>query len=147
MLIVALSGAGTGTAMMNSRSAGKLVGVSPDLVSIVRRAGEIYAGEFLVIEGLRSMDRQRQLVKAGKSKTLQSRHLTGHAVDIVPIIGGRISWCVMDYMPLAAAMQSAARDLGKVVRWGGSWKRSDDPTFMRLSPTFVDAVHFEIPRS
>lgn len=132
--------------MMNSRSAGKLVGVNPDLVSIVRRAGEMYVGEFLVIEGLRSMERQRQLVKAGKSKTFQSRHLTGDAVDIVPVIGGQISWRVIDYMPLAAAMQNAAREMGKVIRWGGSWKRSDDPSFLRLSPTFVDAVHFEIPR-
>lgn len=132
--------------MMNSRSVGKLVGVSNELVSIVRRAGEIYAGEFLVIEGLRSMERQRLLVKSGKSKTLQSRHLTGHAVDIVPMIGGKISWDVMDYMPLAAAMQNASREFCKVIRWGGSWKRSDDPSFLRFSKTFVDAVHFEIPR-
>lgn len=38
---------------------------------------------------------------------MNSRHLTGHAVDIVPIIGGKISWNFDDLSPAKAMAQSA----------------------------------------
>ena len=69
---------------LGKRSTDNLKGVHPDLVKVVQRAISITKQDFAVIEGLRSKERQEQLVKEGKSQTTNSRHLTGHAVDIVP---------------------------------------------------------------
>ena len=67
-----------------TRSLQNLSGVHPDMVAVVKKAIEITEVDFTVIEGIRNIDRQRQLLKAGKSTTLNSRHITGHAVDMVP---------------------------------------------------------------
>lgn len=99
----------------------KLNGVHPDLVRVVRRAALMYGGEFKVTEGLRTIARQRQLKADGKSKTLNSRHLTGHAVDISPIVDGQISWDKRDYAELGKVMKSAAREEGIPIEWGGDW--------------------------
>jgi peptidoglycan L-alanyl-D-glutamate endopeptidase CwlK len=99
----------------------KLKGVHPDLVRVVHRAAELYSGEFSVTEGLRTLERQRKLKAEGKSKTLNSRHLTGHAVDISPIIDGHISWDKRDYVTLGRVMKQAARECDVSVEWGGDW--------------------------
>ncbi|STL62039.1 putative phage PS3 [Escherichia coli] len=67
-------------------------GVNPDLVKVTRRALEISEVDFGITEGLRSRYRQKQLVATGKSQTMNSRHLTGHAVDVVAYIGSQVSW-------------------------------------------------------
>ncbi|OAV09518.1 Phage endolysin [Moraxella catarrhalis] len=72
-------------------------GVHPDLVKVVLHAIKISPVDFSVMEGVRTKEHQRELVKKRASKTMNSRHLTGHAVDIVPIIGGKISWNLMIY--------------------------------------------------
>ena len=69
---------------LGKRSLQNLSGVHPDLVDVVKRAIEITEQDFSVIEGIRNINRQRELVKTGKSTTMNSRHLTGHAVDIAP---------------------------------------------------------------
>lgn len=99
----------------------KLKGVHPDLVAVVKRADELYQGEFKITEGLRTLERQRKLKAAGKSKTLNSRHLTGHAVDISPIVDGTISWDKRDYNQLGKVVKQAARELGTPIEWGGDW--------------------------
>lgn len=114
-------------------SESNLIGVHPDLVKVVRRALELTPIDFKVIEGVRTLERQRQLVKAGASQTLNSRHLTGHAVDIVPLPDGKVSWEWKYFYPMVDAMKQAAAELGIAVEWGGNWT------------TFKDGPHFQLP--
>lgn len=122
-------------------SRAKLKGVHPDLVRVVERAIQITDIDFRVIEGLRTIDRQRQLVAAGASKTMKSRHLTGHAVDIVPLLDldkdGKIETEEMFSWPLyprvAAAMKKAAAELGIAIEWGGDWRKFKDGPHWQLS--------------
>lgn len=112
-----------------------LEGVHPDLVRLVERAIEITRQDFRVIEGRRSVERQRALVARGASRTMNSRHLTGHAVDLAAWDAGKVSWHWPDYHTINEAMQQAHRDTGVPYVWGGHWKR------------FPDGPHFELPRS
>jgi peptidoglycan L-alanyl-D-glutamate endopeptidase CwlK len=43
-------------------------------------------------EGLRTRERQVEVVARGASRTMRSRHLAGHAVDLVALGGSEISW-------------------------------------------------------
>ena len=119
---------------LSEKSLQRLSGVHPDLQAVVKRAIEITPVDFLVIEGLRTKARQAYLLDAGKSRTMNSYHLTGHAVDIAPIIDGKVSWDWKYFHPLAAAMRQAAEELNVKITWGGSWK------------TFPDGPHFQIAR-
>jgi peptidoglycan LD-endopeptidase CwlK len=113
----------------------KLKGVHPDLRRVLDLALQESAIDFRVIDGLRTMDRQKQLVSSGASQTLRSRHLTGHAVDIAPIVGGKISWDWPLYHRLAPAIKMAAQAEGIPIEWGGDWK------------TFKDGPHWQLPWS
>jgi peptidoglycan L-alanyl-D-glutamate endopeptidase CwlK len=115
---------------LGKRSKEKLRGVHPDLVSVVERAIELTEQDFTVIEGLRDIDRQRELVKAGKSTTMNSRHLDGHAVDIAP---WPISWDWDEFYPIADAMKQAAEELEVDLEWGGDWKSFPDGPHYQLS--------------
>jgi len=118
-----------------------LQGVHPDLVAIVRRAASYSDMQFRVIEGLRTLERQKKLVAIGASKTLNSRHLTGHAVDIVPIVDrdkdGDVDAKDMFHWPLyhklAPTIKRAASDLKIPIEWGGDWR------------TFRDGPHWQLP--
>lgn len=116
------------------RSRKNLIGVHPDLVRVVKRAIQITSVDFTVIEGLRTEKRQRQLVAQGASKTMNSRHLTGHAVDIVPFVGGNIRWDWPLFDPIEAAMKEAARLESVPIEWGGDWA------------SFKDGPHWQLPR-
>lgn len=120
---------------LSPRSERNLKGVHPDLVKVVRLAAAISPTRFEVIEGLRTPARQAELVKAGASKTLNSRHLTGHAVDLAALVSGTIRWDWPLYSRLAMEVKEAARDLGVPIEWGGDWR------------TFKDGPHFQLPRS
>jgi peptidoglycan L-alanyl-D-glutamate endopeptidase CwlK len=124
---------------MDARSEKNLLGVHPDLVSVIRRAHEAMATRedglgFIVIEGLRTKARQLQLVASGASKTMNSRHITGHAVDLMATVAGRGRWDWGLYPKIAAAVKRAASDLGVPIVWGGDW------------PRFRDGPHFELDR-
>lgn len=112
----------------------RLRGVHEDLALVVRRALEISELDFSVTEGMRTLERQRELVASGKSKTLNSRHLTGHAVDLAAIVDGKVSWEWKYYELLANAMKQAATELGVAIEWGGDWE------------TFKDGPHFQLSR-
>lgn len=116
------------------RSEQRLVGVHTALVQVVRRALEVSTVDFAVIEGLRTIERQRELLAAGASRTLRSRHITGHAVDIAPVIGGEIRWDWPAFKPLIEAMRRAAAELSVDVVHGADWK------------TFKDGPHHELNR-
>jgi peptidoglycan L-alanyl-D-glutamate endopeptidase CwlK len=109
---------------LNDRSLRNLEGVHPDLVRVVKRAAELEP--FIVTEGLRNLDRQKKLKAAGKSWTLNSRHLTGHAVDVVD---PDARYDIPDMKNIATAMKGAAKELGVPIVWGGDWKTVDTPHF------------------
>jgi len=115
---------------LSRRSLSNLQGVHPDLVSVVERAIEITEQDFSVIEGVRSMKRQRMLVDTGKSTTMNSRHLTGHAVDLVPY---PVSWDWDYFYPIADAMKAAAQELDIDLEWGGDWRSFPDGPHFQLS--------------
>lgn len=119
---------------LSKRSLDKLAGVHPALQKVVRRAIEITTVDFGVTEGLRSRDRQRELFDKGASKTMNSRHLTGHAVDLVAYIGSEVRWDWPLYHRIADAMKLASKELDIPLVWGGDWK------------SFKDGPHFELDR-
>jgi len=116
---------------LSFRSRQRLSGVHPDLVAVVKRAIEITKQDFSVIEGVRSVERQRELLKSGASTTMNSRHITGHAVDLAPY---PVSWDWEYFYPMADAMKQAAEELDVDLEWGGDWK------------TFKDGPHFQLSR-
>lgn len=115
---------------LSVRSEDNLQGVHPQLVNVVRRALTLSPRPFCVTEGLRDKARQQALYLQGKSKTLNSRHLTGHAVDLAPLIDGVIPWQRWDeFAQLAQAMKQAAQACHVTVIWGGDWAMRDGPHF------------------
>jgi len=118
---------------LDSRSLRRLEGVHPDLVKVVKLAFDLSPNIFIVTEGLRTLERQKQLLAAGASQTLRSRHLTGHAVDLAVKIGAEVRWDWPLYNGLAVVMKDAANRLEVPVEWGGDWK------------TFKDGPHFQLP--
>lgn len=117
----------------SARSERNLSGVHADLVAVVRRALELTTVDFGVTEGLRSQERQRALVAAGKSQTLNSRHLTGHAVDVMAYTNGHGTWEWRCYEQINTAFQAAAQELGVAVEWGGHWRTLRDGAHFQLS--------------
>ena len=115
---------------LGKRSLQNLSGVHPDLVDVVKLAISKSDQDFTVIEGIRNINRQRELVKTGKSTTMNSRHLTGHAVDIAP---WPISWDWEYFYPIADAMKQAAEELEVDLEWGCDWKSFPDGPHYQLS--------------
>lgn len=135
-------------------SEAKLKGVHADLAGLVREAYSRSPVPFAVIEGLRTKERQAQLVKAGASKTMNSYHLTGHAVDLWPVdpntgknlpsdaafkrgsaearAADKALW--EGLRKIAATMQAVAAERGVALTWGGGWT------------SFPDGPHFQIKR-
>lgn len=136
---------------LSARSESRLVGVHPDLVAVVRKAADLSDREFMVLEGVRTVAKQREYFNAGKSKTMNSRHipkpakgqagLVSHAVDLAPLLDLDgdgdldVSWDHRDFRPIARLMKEAAALLGVAIVWGGDWK------------SFVDMPHFELARA
>ena len=108
------------TYQLGKRSLQNLSGVHPDLVAVVKRAIEISEQDFTVIEGIRNINRQRELVKAGFSKTMNSRHITGHAVDIVPwpIPSDWGEYQDHQWDAVASSILEAAKEFGVDLEWG-----------------------------
>lgn len=116
---------------LSQRSMQHLSGVHPDLIAVVKRAIQITEQDFSVIEGVRNINRQRELVAKGASTTMNSRHLTGHAVDLAPY---PVNWDWEYFYPIADAMKAAADELEVDLEWGGDWK------------SFPDGPHFQLSR-
>ena len=119
---------------LSQRSRKRLEGVHPELVAVVNQAILITPIDFIVTEGLRTLARQRELYRAGATKTLNSRHLTGHAVDLAPWVGGTVRWDWPLFHKLADAMLDTAEAMKIHLVWGGTWTR------------FPDGPHFELSR-
>ncbi len=126
----------------------RLQGVDQRLAEVVRRASYRLPFDLLVVEGLRTKARQAEYVKQGASRTMNSYHLTGHAVDLAPwllfedadgngkdddgLTGLRWDWPLFHI--IAKAMKEEAKEVGVDLTWGGDWK------------SFKDGPHFQINR-
>ena len=117
---------------LDERSEKRLEGVNDALVSVVRRAARLTSVDFIVTEGLRTKERQAQLVAKGASRTMNSKHLIGRAVDLAAVIDGDVRWDWPLYHKLAKAMKEAAAECGVQIVWGVDWR------------TFKDGPHFEL---
>lgn len=145
---------------LSSRSLSKLEGVDPTLVAVVKRAIELTKVDFGVTEGLRTVERQKELVAAGKSQTMASKHLEGRAVDLVAYVGSDIAWELNLYDDICDAMAKAAKEYKVAIKWGAAWSEGDIRTYpisaeaamnkyidLRRSQgkrPFIDAPHFEL---
>jgi len=145
---------------LSQRSLDRLAGVKPQLVDVVRKAIEITTVDFGVTEGLRTVETQQKYVAAGKSQTMNSKHLTGDAVDLVAFVDGAVSWELNLYDNIADAMRQAAEEYDVALRWGAAWNIPDirkwdgnmeaamnfyiDERRRTGRRPFIDAPHFEL---
>ena len=145
---------------LSTRSQERLMGVEPELKEVVYEAIKVTKIDFGVIEGLRTEEKQKQLVESGASQTMKSKHLEGRAVDLMAYIGGRGSWELNVYDEIADAMKEAAIKVDVAVRWGAAWTVTDirewegtmeeamnsyvDTRRGQGRRPFIDAPHFEL---
>ena len=148
------------TFQLSTKSLTTLIGVDDRLVRVVLRAIKTSNVDFGVIEGRRTLERQRELVAAGASQTLLSKHIDGHAVDLMAYIGPRASWELNLYDDIADAMKAAAIAENVGLRWGAAWSVNDirnwpdtmaeamnayiDKRRNEGKRPFIDAPHFEL---
>jgi peptidoglycan L-alanyl-D-glutamate endopeptidase CwlK len=148
------------TFKLSRRSLDKLDGVDAGLVAVVNYAITVTKTDFGVICGLRTIEEQRELVAKGASQTMSSKHIGGHAVDLMAYLGSRGSWELNIYDEIADAMKEGAQAAGVGIRWGAAWHIPDirdwDGTMeeamnayvdLRRSEgkrPFIDAPHFEL---
>lgn len=155
------------TFTLGAKSLGELRGVRPDLVKVVGRAIQITEQDFSVHDGLRTIEEQREYVKRGVSKTMNSMHMKqadgfGYAVDLVPYVNGKLRWEWEPIYHIAAAVRAAAEELAVNIVWGGVWDRNlnDLPmgpmnlkqavaTYCKRhpGPDFIDGPHFQLGKA
>jgi len=113
----------------SERSKQHLAEIHDDLYEVVFLARLISEVPFEITDGLRTIEEQRHYYETGRSQTMNSKHLKGLAVDVVPI---PVSWEPEAFYPIAEAMKKAADILDTPIVWGGDWR------------TFKDYPHFEL---
>ena len=145
---------------LSTKSQERLMGVEPELKEVVYEAIKVTKIDFGVIEGLRTEEKQKQLVESGASQTMKSKHLEGRAVDLMAYVGGRGSWELYVSDEIADAMKEAAIKVDVAVRWGAAWTVTDirewkgtmeeamnsyiDTRRGQGRRPFIDAPHFEL---
>jgi peptidoglycan L-alanyl-D-glutamate endopeptidase CwlK len=146
------------TFFLSQKSLNELNGVNEKLVSIVKDAIKASTVDFIVGEGLRTIERQRYLISQGKSKTERSKHITGHAVDLWAYVNNNVSWDLKHYFDIAQAMRDSAIRHNTVIVWGAVWDKplneikntESEPNHYTQrrkilgKKAFIDAVHFEL---
>lgn len=143
--------------VLSQYSLDNLQGVNGKLVQLVKRAIELTSVDFTVTEGRRTHKEQVRLVNSGASQTMNSRHLTGDAVDVAAYVAGRYSWHVGFYYPIATSFQTAALEQDLIIRWGGCWRVINQLCDIRKAvcdyiarcyrqnrEPFLDLPHFEV---
>ena len=145
---------------LSQRSLDKMEGVKPDLITVVKKAITLTKIDFGVIEGLRTEEKQKELVASGASQTMKSKHLTGDAVDLMAYVNGRGCWEIALYDEIADAMKESAYEEDVMIRWGAAWNIKDlalwegtaeeamnhyiDERRSQGRRPFIDAPHFEL---
>jgi len=150
---------------LSNRSLGKLEGVHPDMVATVNRAIELTKVDFGVTFGVRTLEEQKKLYAAGRSQTMNSKHLIqdsgfSHAVDLVAYDGPNVVWELNVYDDIADAMSEAANEVGCDIKWGAAWSVGNIAAYvgtmedamneyidLRRSQgrrPFIDGPHFEL---
>jgi peptidoglycan L-alanyl-D-glutamate endopeptidase CwlK len=119
---------------LSKRSLDRLQGVHPDLVKVVQLAITRTPIDFAITEGLRTKERQKELVAKGASTTMNSRHITGHAIDFACFIGKEVRWDWNLYNQVGPVFEECAKELGIPIVWGGRWR------------SFPDGPHVELDR-
>lgn len=122
----------TGIARYDERSLKKLSGIHPKLKKLVNDFARVSVSRFIVTEGLRTVDRQRELVDAGASRTMESKHLVGRAVDLAIVVGSEVRWDWPLYRGLADEFKAFAAKQGVKIVAGADWK------------SFPDGPHFQL---
>ena len=144
--------------VLGKKSLDTLVGVDPKLLLVVNRAIQLTQVDFRVNEGVRTIARQKQLLKEGKTQTLKSKHIEGKAVDLVALVDNKVNWDASYYIQIAEAVRLAAIELNISVRWGGCWLGDINSysssqvaidTYKKVrkqqgKSVFLDLVHFEL---
>jgi peptidoglycan L-alanyl-D-glutamate endopeptidase CwlK len=126
---------------LSRQSMERLAGVHPDLIRVVRGAILLSKIDFTVVEGLRTLERQKQLFRECRTRTMKSRHLTGHAVDLAPLLDtdgdgkSEVHWERQHFYPIVDAMRESAATEKVLIEWGGDWH------------TFIDMPHWQLPWS
>ena len=119
----------------SKRRLNNLMGVHEDLIRVCELALKYSKYDFIITVGVRTIERQSELFKTGKSRTMNSRHLTGHAIDIAVLEKpGFVTWDFSYYEIVAEAFMRASKELSVPIAWGGDW------------PRFRDGPHFELDR-
>lgn len=127
----------SGASLFTDKDRAALDLINAQLALVVYLAAEKCPVRMMVVEGVRTERRQAELVRSGASHTMHSRHLTGHAVDLAPIVDGTVRWDWPLFFPIAAAMRYAAIKLNVPVRWGGLW----DTPLAQLPEAAADIEH------
>ena len=117
---------------LSQRSLDKMIGVNPKLVEVVKLAITKSPLDFSISEGLRTVERQKELVAQKKSQTMKSRHIVGEAVDICVLVDGKVNWDFENYRKVADVFKECAKELDVKITWGGDWT------------SFKDGPHFQI---
>jgi peptidoglycan L-alanyl-D-glutamate endopeptidase CwlK len=123
------------TFSLSQRSKDRLKGVHPDLVKVIEEAIKESPLDFSISEGLRTKERQKVLFDSGKSQTMNSRHITGHAIDFAVLKDGEVTWDFKYYQLVADHIKKVAKELNVPITWGGDWV------------SFKDGPHVELNRS
>ena len=105
------------------------------MVKVMQEAIKESPLDFSITEGVRSVERQKELFESGKSQTMRSRHISGHAVDIAVLVDGKITWDFSKYQIVADHIKTVAKSLNIPIEWGGDWT------------SFKDGPHFQLPWS
>ena len=149
------------TYKLSQRSLDRMDGIDERLEAVVRHAITATKTDFGVICGMRTLEEQRALVEKGASQTMKSKHLDGHAVDLMAYIGSRGSWELNLYDDIADAMAEGAREVDVPIRWGAAWNISNIAQFhggtmedamnsyiderrSQGKRPFIDGPHFEL---
>ncbi len=144
--------------VLGKKSLDTLVGVDPKLVLVVKRAIQLTQVDFRVNEGVRTIARQKQLLKEGKTQTLKSKHIDGKAFDLIALVDNKVNWDASYYIQIAEAVRLAAIELNVPVCWGGCWlgdiryyssSQVAIDTYKKVrkqqgKSVFLDLVHFEL---
>ena len=121
--------------VLSGKSLEKLNSVHPDLQKVIKQAIQETPVDFGVTCGLRTLEEQKKLFASGASRTMRSRHLTGHAVDLAAYVSGKLTWEWSYYEQIAQAVKDTAKELGIPLDWGGEC----------FGPGFKDGPHFQLP--